>query len=219
MNREGGATRLILVDDHPVVRQGLADLLSDEGFEVAGVAATEAETLELMAQAPVDVIVLDLTLEHGSGLAVMATVRREAPKTRLIVYSVHEDGDRVRRTLEAGAMGYVTKREDPEVLVECLRHVRAGERFLSPRATRAMADALAQGPTTVPNLVLSPQELQVYTSTGRGLAAQEIATEMDLSVRTVETYYGRILDKLGLSGRRDLRRHAAEWARRAVEGE
>lgn len=206
-------TRLVLVDDHPVVRQGLAGLLQDEGFDVAGIASTGTEVLDLLRQTGADVAIVDLTLEHGSGLMVLCEIRRQAPGVVLVVYSVHEDGDRVRRALEAGAMGYVTKREDPEVLVQCLRHVCAGERFLSPRAARGMADALARVPTPVPEEVLSPQELHVYEWVGRGLAAQDIATRMDLSVRTVETYFGRIQEKLNLAGRRELRQHAAERAR------
>jgi DNA-binding NarL/FixJ family response regulator len=211
------AARVLLVDDHPVVRSGLAGLLQDEGFDVVGIASTEGEALELLARAPTDLAVVDLTLEHGSGFDVLATLQKRFPATSTVVYSVHEDGNQVRRALEAGAKGYVTKREDPEVLVQCLRRVRSGERFLSPRAARGMADALAKGPSSNPEQVLSPQELQVYGLTGRGLSAQGIAEQMDISVRTVETYYGRILTKLNLPGRRELRQHATEWARGAVE--
>ena len=209
-----GRTRLLLLDDHPLVRQGIAGLLSDGGFDVAGQAGTTEDALRLLGQEPVDVVVLDLSLEEGSGLDFLAAVRDRFPGMCAVVYSVHADGDRVRRAFATGAMGYVTKAEDPEILAECVRRVRAGERFLSPRAARAMADALARGPVREPEAVLSRQELQVYRLLGTEVRTQEIAASMGLSVRTIETYYDRILTKLGLPGRRELRRQSAEDARR-----
>lgn len=203
--------RVLLVDDHPLVVQGLAGLLQDEGFTVVGQAPDCERALVLLSQADVDLVVVDLSLEQGSGYDLLARLN---PGPVALVYSVHEDGDHVRRALEAGAMGYVTKREDPEVLVQCLREVLTGNRVLSPRAARAMANAVARGPAHTPEEVLSPQELQVYRLVGRGYGTQEIGREMDLSVRTVETYYGRILLKLDLPGRRELRRHAADSALR-----
>ena len=216
MKAENAPTRVLLVDDHPVVRQGLAGLLQDEGFEVVGAVATRRDALDLLARAPTDVAVIDLTLESGSGLEVLADLQQRFPDVLAVIYSVHEDGDHVRRAFAAGAMGFVTKREDPEVLVRCLRQIHAGDRFLSPRASRAMADALAAGLPVMADDALSPQELQVYGFTGRGLATQEIAERMGLSVRTVETYYSRIQAKLNLAGRRELRQHATDWVRHAL---
>jgi DNA-binding NarL/FixJ family response regulator len=209
-----GLTRILLLDDHPVVRQGIAGLLSEGGFDVVGQAGTAADAIRILGQVPVQIAVLDLSLEEGTGYEVLAAVRDRFPGTRVVVYSVHADSDRVRRAFEGGAMGYVTKPEDPEILAECLRHVAAGERFLSPRAARAMADALARGPVVDPEDVLSRQELQVYRLLGTEGRSQEIAARMGLSVRTIETYYDRILTKLGLPGRSELRRRATEDARR-----
>ncbi len=208
---------VVLVDDHPVVRQGLAALLGDEGFNVVATASTFEEALDALLSTTVDILVVDLVLEHGSGLEVLVAIRSRKLMVPAVVYSVHEDSDRVRRSIEAGARGYVSKREDPDVLLECLRRICSGERFLSPRAARAMADAVAQGPVLIPEQVLSPQEMQVYSLTGHGHAAQEIGARMGLSVRTVETYYGRILDKLGIPGRRELRHHATKWALREAQ--
>lgn len=209
-----GLTRLLLLDDHPLVRQGIAGLLSEGGFDVVGQFATAVDALRLLGQEPVEVVVLDLSLEEGSGFDFLATVRERFQDVRAVVYSVHADGDRVRRAFATGAMGYVTKAEDPEILAECVRRVRAGERFLSPRAARAMADALARGPVLDPQDVLSRQELQVYRLLGTELRTQEIAARLGLSVRTIETYYDRILTKLGLPGRRELRHQSVEDARR-----
>jgi len=218
MGSDRGGTRVLLVDDHPVVRQGLAALLRDEGFDVLGAAGTIAEALAILGRTPADVVVLDLSLEDESGLAGLPALRALVPAVRVIVYSVHEDGDRMRRAFEAGAMGYATKREDPEVLVEGVDAVRAGERFMSPRAARVIAETLARGPRRSPEEVLSAKELQAYELLGRGHGTQEIAARMGVSPRTVETYYDRILVKLNLPSRRELRLHASKVARSTVLG-
>ncbi|HPQ72102.1 MAG TPA: response regulator transcription factor [bacterium] len=205
--------KVMLVDDHPLVRQGLADLLADEGFDIVATAASESEAHDSLARVTTDLVIVDLTLEHGTGFDILALVNRLQPAALAIVYSVHEDGAQVRRAIKAGALGYVTKREDPEMLVQCLRRVRQGERFLSPRAARAMADDLIHDEIPMPEQVLSAQELEVFSLAGRGYTAQTTADKMGLSVRTVETYYGRILEKLNLPGRRELRRQAADWVR------
>ncbi len=215
---DDAGARVLLVDDHPVVRQGLSGLLRDEGFRVVGAAATAHEALDTLARSEAEIVVLDLTLDGESGLELLGAVRDRFPGVVTVVYSVHEDGNRVRRAFEAGARGFVTKREDPEVVVQCLREVRSGERFASPRAARAMADAVAQGPARSPEKVLSPQELTVYALVGQGYGSREIAERLGLSVRTVDTYYGRIVLKLNVAGRRELRLDATEWARHNAGG-
>lgn len=210
MRSDRGGTRVLLVDDHPVVRQGLAALLRDEGFDVLAAAGTSAEALAVLGRTPVDVVVLDLSLDDESGLALLPSIHAVVPEARVVIYSVHEDSDRLRRAFEAGAMGYATKREDPEVLVQGVDAIRAGERFMSPRAARVMAEALARGPQRSPEAVLSAKELEAYTLLGRGHGTQEIAARMGVSPRTVETYYDRVLTKLHLPSRRELRVHAAQ---------
>ncbi len=214
MARDRKATRVLLLDDHPVVRQGLAGFLRDEGFDVVGVAATIGDALARLGQRPADVLVLDLSLEGAAGDDILPALGAVSPATRVVVYSVHEDSERIRGAFESGALGYVTKREDPEVLARGIEEVSVGGRFLSPRAARAIAEALARGPLVTLGHVLSPQELQVYELLGQGHATGEIAKRMGLSTRTVETYYGRILAKLDLPGRRELRLHAAREARK-----
>jgi DNA-binding NarL/FixJ family response regulator len=208
---------VLLVDDHPVLRRGLAALLQDEGIDVVGQAASAHEAIARLEDLSPDVVVLDLSLEEGSSLSLLAALHERSPRSAVVVYSVHEDGERIRRAFERGAMGYVTKREDPDVLIAAIRCVRTGERFLGARAARAMADDLARGAVVAPDEVLSPQELEVYRLIGLALGTPQIAAAMGLSVRTVETYYDRILGKLGLAGRRELRHHAAERARRSAD--
>ena len=216
MNCRQNKIRVALVDDHPLVLQGLAGLLRDEGFEVAGIAQKTTEALDLLAHSPSDLVVVDLTLEETSGFDLLLTIRKRHPTVTAVVYSVHEDVLHVRRALQSGAMGYVTKREDPEVLLQCLQSVYAGERFISPRATRTLADALAQGAAKTPELLLSRQEMLVYELLGCGFSTPDIATRMGISSRTVETYYSRILVKLNIAGRRELRLHASEYAKDSV---
>lgn len=210
--------KVILVDDHPVVRQGLASLVEAEGFDVVAAVATAAQALDALAAVPADLVVVDLTLEKGAGMDVLAAMKKVVPAGLAVVYSVHEDGDLVRRAIEAGARGYVTKREDPDILLEALRRVHQGERFLSPVASRAVAEALAQSPGPMPEEVLSQQEYQVYALIGEGHSAQETADRMGLSTRTVDTYLTRILGKLNLPGRRELRLHATRHARQPGAG-
>lgn len=204
--------RWFLVDDHPVIVHGLSPLLAGEGWRLEGSAGSQAEALERLPAQKVDVVLLDLSLEQGSGMELLAWLQTERPDLPAIVYSVHQDSSWVRRALGAGARGYVTKSEDPEILLECLEEVRSGGTFLSPRAKQGLATD--PGEPVPPEQVLSPQELQIYRLTGDGYTASDIAKLLELAVRTVDSYYGRILVKLGLVSRRDLRIQAVATARR-----
>jgi len=216
MRHKQEGIRVALVDDHPMVLQGLAGLLRDEGFDVVGVVEKASDALALLSRTEADLVVVDLTLEDGSGFDVLASIQKGFPAVNAVVYSVHEDISNVRRALQSGAMGYVTKREDPEILVQCVQKVHEGERFISPRAAQVLADALAKGPVKEPEQVLSRQEMQVYTLIGTGFTTPDIATRMGISNRTVETYYSRILAKLDLPGRRKLRLQASEYVKNNV---
>jgi two-component system invasion response regulator UvrY len=208
--------RWFLVDDHPVILRGLSPLLAGEGWKLEGSASSQAEALERLPARQVEVVLLDLSLEQGSGMELLAWLHAERPDLPAIVYSVHQDSSWVRRALSAGARGYVTKSEDPEVLLQCLEEVGAGGTFLSPRARQGLASGPAE--FVAPEQVLSPQELQIYRLTGDGYTASDIAKLLDLAVRTVDSYYGRILVKLGLISRRDLRIQAVAAARRQSQG-
>lgn len=213
MKRKPTPIRVIIVDDHPLVQEGLDALLATMGIEVVAVAATAAEAAAAVTQTPADAAVVDLTLEEGSGFEVLEAICRVAPQVKAVVYSVHEDGERVRRALSLGARGYVTKREKPALLAECLRRVCAGEQFLSPRIARHMIAASDRRTLPLPDEALSAQEMQVYTMAGRGFGAQEIADQLGLSVTTIDTYFKRIVFKLNLTGRREMQQHANEWVR------
>lgn len=233
MSRQGTDSRrarILVVDDHPVVRLGLAQLLTEDGFDVRGAAASLEEARRILAGDTVELVLIDLSLDRESGLTLLSELHRRARPPALVVYSVHEEGIYIRKAMESGAKGYVTKREDPEILLSCLRTALEGLPALSPRAARALKGQFPELvgrllPTEnqdqageageVRNLVdrLSMQELAVFRLMGDGLDTPDIARRLNLSGRTVETYYDRILAKLKLSGRRELRNQAILSAR------
>ena len=197
---------VLVVDDHPAVRQGLALLLEPEGITVCAEAENREQALARLKSHRPDMALVDLSLGEDDGLLLIADLTRCA--VPCLVYSMHEDGRHVENAFSAGARGYVTKREVHRVLVEAIAEVAAGRRFVSPRAAAALADQVALGPGGRCLEGLSSQEKQVYQLLGEGDTTKAIAASMSLSTRTVESYYTRILVKLGLEGMGELRRHA-----------
>ena len=191
--------QLFLVDDHPLVRAGLAYLLQTSGFIVAGETATVSETLAHPALAANPLVIVDLSLGDESGLDLIKRLRLRG--LAVLVYSMHEGSHVIRSALDAGAGGYVTKREAAKSLAEAIRTVCAGSRYLSPRAAAAFHE-----PTPLDGL--SGQQRQLYRLLGQGCANEEIARQLNISVRTLESYYVRVMDKLGVHGVKELRRRA-----------
>lgn len=206
--------RILVVDDHPAVRQGLIHLLSMEGILVTGEASDRAGAMVHLENHRPDLVLVDLSLADEDGLTLVADLRTRAVPT--LVYSMYQDAGHVKGAFAAGAIGYVAKREIHGVLVQAIREAAAGRRFVSPLAAIALADDVANPARIEPNRVLSEQERQVYDLLGQGEGTIEIAATLRISTRTVDTYYSRIQDKLGIRGMRDLRRHAAKH--RSPEG-
>lgn len=202
---------LLVVDDHPAVCQGLALLLEPEGIEVCGEAAGLTESLACVDSRGPALALVDLSLGDEDGLSVVEELHARGVPS--LVYSMYEDGRHVEGAFAAGALGYVTKREIRGVLVQAIREVAAGRRFVSPRAAVALASRIADGQADDGCVELSNQERQVYRLLGEGRGTGEIAAALAISARTVESYYARILVKLGLDGMRDLRRHAISYLR------
>ena len=190
---------VFLVDDHPLVRQGLAVMLEQRGFKVGGEANSIRDTLDHPGLSSVQVLVLDVSLEQASGVDLIPELCRRG--IRVVVYSMHENSDVVRRALAAGATGYVTKRETAQSLAEAVRTAAAGSSYISPRAAAALAQHAAE-----PDL--SRQQQELYDLLGQGCDAGEIAARLHVSPRTVETYCTRLMDKLGADGMKELRRRA-----------
>jgi DNA-binding NarL/FixJ family response regulator len=196
--------RLFLVDDHPLVRAGLAHLLQVSGFAVAGEAGTVSETLSHPALTMNPLVIVDLSLGDESGIDLIKRLRLRG--LSVLVYSMHEGAQVIRRALDAGAGGYVTKREAAQSLAEAIRAVAEGSRYLSPRAAAAY-----QEPTPLEGL--SGQQRQLYRLLGQGCANEEIARQLNISVRTLESYCARVIDKLGVQGVKELRQQAIRDAR------
>ncbi len=197
------------MDDHPLVRAALAQLLAGAGHAVAGQAGGCSEALGHPGLAESRLAVVDLALGEESGIELIKKLR--ACGVAVLVYSMHEGSNVIRRALDAGAGGYVTKREAAESLLNAIQAVSAGTRYLSPRV-----EAVLQELTALDGL--SGQQRQIYRLLGQGVPNEEIARKLNISVRTLESYCARILDKLGLPGVKELRRQAIRDAMESESG-
>ena len=204
-NRTDGPFRLLLVDDHPAVRQGLTVVLTSRGYVVAGESDSRKDALALLEQARFDLAILDLTLKEGNGLDLLVDLKGVGIPS--LVYSMHESPATMKRALDCGARGYVTKREEPAVLLEGVERVLRGETYVRPTPSAAQ-EAGSQTDASSAEEGLSQRERQILELMGQGEMNTEIAQALHISARTVETYYLRILDKLGLDNVKELRKFA-----------
>ncbi len=205
---------ILLVDDHPLVRRGLRHLFQGESdLHVCGEAEDVPSAMQQIAMQRPDLVIVDLSLKTGHGLDLLQRIRCRDPEIQMIVLSMHEDDVYAERTLRAGARGYVNKGETGERVLEAIRAVMAGEIFLSPamtaRCLRRKTDAETEDRD--PTEKLSDRELTVFELIGRGLSTREIASHLQLSVKTIETYREHIKSKLKLAGASELSRDAARW--------
>ncbi|HEY3416046.1 MAG TPA: response regulator transcription factor [Armatimonadota bacterium] len=199
--------RILLVDDHPAIRQGLALFLALEGI-VCVEASGRIEALAQVEERCPCLAIVDLSLDGEDGMALIFDLHeRHVP---VLVYSMHSDARRVKSAFAAGALGYATKREFDSVLVQGIREVAAGHMFVSPKAAAALAESLTGSPADDALQKLSPHERKVYELLGHGEDTFDIAAALHISNRTVESYYARMQVKLSLNGMHDLRRHAIE---------
>jgi DNA-binding NarL/FixJ family response regulator len=208
--------RILLVDDHPLVRQGLASLISAEpDLEVCGEASGEPAAWNLLLNHSPDLVIIDLTLEKGSGIDLIRRIRSEYPDIALLVVSLHDEVYFIERALRAGAWGYLTKQEALDKVLVAIRQLLSGQVYLSDRLSpgllrRLMSGARDEGDSTLS--ALSDREMQVFLMIGSGLGAQEIADKLQLSVKTIETYQAHVKEKLNLKGSRQLVQYAVRWA-------
>jgi DNA-binding NarL/FixJ family response regulator len=203
--------RVLLVDDHPAVRQGLALLLAPEGIEVCAEAEGCTAALGLLDHARPHVVLVDLSLGGEDGCGLLGTLQARGLPS--LVYSMHEDAHHVSNAFAAGAMGYVTKREVHRILVQAIREVAAGRRFVSQNAALALAGGAGESPPADLAAALSEQERQVFRLLGEGEGTIEIAASLGISPRTVESYFARTREKLGVDDMHELRRHAIAYNR------
>lgn len=202
--------QVFMVEDHPAVRQGLSLLLQQQSIVVTGEAESAAEAEKALETVPCHVVIVDISLAGESGLALVEKLQQRQPPLPCLVYSMHEEPAMVERALTSGALAFVNKRDPASVLVEAVRAVHAGERYLSPRIAAALAARLSSGKGAGVDS-LSMQERRVYDLLGQGFGLAEIGEQLAISPRTVESYCSRINERLGLAGMRELRRHAIAY--------
>jgi DNA-binding NarL/FixJ family response regulator len=203
--------RVLVADDHAVVRRGLRELLAEAGdIEVAAEAATAAEALERVRQQPLDVVVLDLSLPGRGGLDLLGEIKGERAGLPVLILTMHPEEQYAVRALKAGASGYLTKESAPEQLVAAVRRAAAGGRYVTPSLAEKLAGHLDDQRAREPHESLSDREYQVFRRLAAGRTVGQIAEEMSLSVKTVSTYRARILEKTGLGGNAELMRYALD---------
>jgi DNA-binding NarL/FixJ family response regulator len=207
--------RIFLIDDHPIVRQGLALLINREvDLEVCGEAQDAPSALTGLAACEPDVIILDISLNGPDGLDLLKTLRLKDAHMPVLVLSMHDESTYAERALRAGANGYIMKHEAAEKVLVAIRRIVGGEVYLSDRLTNKMLQQIVRGTDPVgrsPVSMLSDRELEIYRLIGSGHATRQIADELHISVKTVESYQAHIKVKLSLRSARELVQHAIEW--------
>ena len=207
--------RVFLVDDHPIVRHGMAQLVAAEAdLAVCGDAADAASALEAIAAADPGVILLDVSLGATSGIDLIRELKQRAPHAAVLVVSMHDEELYAERALRAGASGYVMKHEATQSILRAIRSVAAGGVFVSEAVSARLLGRWAAGGASdaSPLGKLSNRELHVLELIGRGMGTRAIAEQLQVSVKTVESYRARLKDKMNLRSGTELTRFAIHWA-------
>lgn len=201
--------RILIADDHAIVRGGLNQLLSSQNdFVVAGEAADGLEALRQIREKALDVVLMDMSMPGRSGIELIKMVKAEKPKLAILVLSMHKEEQYAVRALKAGAMGYLTKESAPDQLVAAIRKVAGGGVFISTGVAERLALELGGNHDATPHTQLSDREYQIFQMIVSGVAIGEIADELSLSVKTVSTHKSRILQKMRMSSSAELIHYA-----------
>jgi DNA-binding NarL/FixJ family response regulator len=203
--------RIILADDHTLFRAGLKQMLhSFAGYQVVAEAVDAGETLAAITRTPADLLVLDLTMPGVTGTQLIERVVDAQPELPVLVLSMHDEPATVRRALQAGASGYLTKESSPDTLMIAVSRVAAGERYIAPAVAESLAfESLAPG-QTLRHELLSRREWEVLRLIARGMPLSQIAEQLNLSPKTITTHKSHLMEKLGVENNADLIRYAVE---------
>lgn len=203
--------RILIADDHPLVRRGVRNLL-EEAFPGSSVGEADdlAALMSSARKAPWDIVLLDLSMPSTSGLEGLLKLKRACPETPVLVLSVHAEEQYAVRALKAGAMGYLTKDHSVEELVKAVRHILARRRYVSPNLAERLALNLADDSGKPLHEALSQQEFRVMCLIGQGRTVSDIAELLHLSVKTVSTYRTRVLEKMDMKSNAELVRYCVE---------
>jgi two-component system invasion response regulator UvrY len=203
--------RVLIADDHAVVRQGLKQILGETpGMLVGGEATNGQEVLDRVRAETWDVVVLDISMPDRSGLDVLKVLKAERPAMPVLVLSMYPEDQYAKRVLKAGASGYLTKDSAAEELVRAIHKVVSGGRYVSPHLAESLAFEIGTDSTRLPHETLSDREFQVLRLIAAGRSAREMAVELALSVKTVSTYRARMLQKMGLGTNAELIHYAMQ---------
>jgi DNA-binding NarL/FixJ family response regulator len=215
--------RVVIVDDHPVIRLGLEQMLANEpDFEICGFADGAPQALTVIEECCPDLVVVDISLKEGSGLALVKQLAAKDRSLKILVSSMHDETLFAERALRAGAMGYINKEQAVDSMVEALRKVRSGSIYLSQAMTDRLLQSIAAGDLAqgkAPLEQLSDRELEVFELIGEGMTTRSAAEHLGLSVKTVETYRENIKNKLNLENNNELICRAAQWVARSAREE
>ncbi len=209
--------KVLVVDDHPIVREGIAKLVNQEAdLTICGEAEDAACALKATAELKPDIAIVDITLKEGlGGIGLIKDIKVRHPKLPVLVLSMHDESLYAERTLRAGAKGYIMKQEAAEKIVEAIRQVLSGEIYLSDEMGQKILHKFVEGkPETGGSPIdrLSDRQLEVFQLIGRGFGTRQIADNLHLSVKTIETYREHIKEKLKLKNATELVQHAIRWA-------
>ena len=208
-------SKILVVDDHPMIREGLVRLVDNEqDLAICGQADDALEALKAISETKPDVVVVDISLKNSSGIELMKSIKAQYPKLPVLILSMHNEALYAERALRAGAMGYIMKQEASEKLLAAIRHVLCGQIYVSDKVSKRLIRKLARGKTDMvasPIDSLSDRELEVFHLIGQGYGTSQIAEKLYLSIKTIETYRTHIKEKLNLTNSRELLQYAIQW--------
>lgn len=206
------AIRIFIADDHPIVRQGLRRIVeADPGLAIAGEASDAGALLQALEHTATDLVLLDVSMPGGLFLETLQELRTRHPSVRVLVLSVHPEDQWAVRALRAGASGYLTKDHSPDQLLEAIRRVYRGRKYVSPSLAEHLAQQLDGGGQQAPHEQLSDREFEVMRRLGSGLTVSQIASELAISAKTVSTYRARIFEKMAVTSNAELVKYAAQY--------
>lgn len=207
--------RIFLVDDHPLVREWLTNLIHQQAdLQVCGEAEGAPQALDAIAKLRPDIAIVDISLKNGSGIELIKNLRSVAPEVAVIVLSMHDEGLYAERALRAGARGYIMKRETAKKVIAAIRQVLQGKLYLSEPMRASIAEKFVGGnppATSLPVDQLSDRELEVFQLLGQGYETRQIAVSLNISMKTVQAFCARIKEKLTLTSATELLREAVRW--------
>lgn len=211
----GSKKSIFLVDDHPLVREWLTNLINQQpDLSVCGEAETAPQAMQAISALKPDVAIVDISLKKSSGIELIKDLRQRQPAVAVLVLSMHEEAHYAERALRAGARGYIMKRETTRKVIAAIRKVLAGEHYISDEIATALATQFVTGKAPAeqsPVEQLSDRELEVFELLGQGRGTRQIAETLSVSVKTVQAYCARIKEKLNLSSATELLREAVRW--------